>query len=61
MKQNGREPHFISCKDNQQKKGMALRTHSEIQFGLRDAPDTLAATEFVRFQCNIDLKEQVTE
>jgi hypothetical protein len=43
------------------KKGMALSTHSETQFGLRDAPDTLAAKEFVRVQCNIDLKEQVTE
>ena len=43
------------------KKGMALSTHSETQFGLRDAPDSLAATEFVRVQCNIDLKEQVTE
>jgi len=40
---------------------MALSMHSETQFSLRDAPDTHDATEFMRVQCNIDLKEQVTE
>jgi hypothetical protein len=42
-------------------KSLTLSTHSEIQFGPTDAPDTLAAAKFLGVQCNIDLQEYVTE